>query len=42
MGGEMRWEALEYIVAVLEVDDIERLVDGLVQIRDYLSRNRHA
>jgi len=36
MGGEIDWQALPVVAELIGFDDIERLVDGLLTIRDEL------
>lgn len=36
MGGEIDWHALPVVSELIGFDDIERLVDGLLTIRDEL------
>jgi len=37
MGGDIDWQALPVIAELIGFDDIERLVDGLLTIRDALN-----
>jgi hypothetical protein len=37
MGGEIDWQALPVVSELIGFDDIERLVDGLLTIRDELN-----
>jgi hypothetical protein len=37
MGGEIDWQALPVVAELIGFDDIERLVDGLLTIRDELN-----
>jgi hypothetical protein len=39
MGG-LDWSALPVIAAMLDVDDVERLVRGLVQLRDWQAESK--
>jgi len=36
MGGEINWQALEHVNAIVGVDDPELLVRALVTMRDHL------
>ena len=38
MGREFRWEALEAVAATLGIDDMEWLIEGLTDMREYISR----
>ena len=37
MGGEIDWQALPVVAELIGFDDIERLVDGMLTIRDELN-----
>ena len=38
MGGELKWEAVPIVAGIFGMDDIERFVMALVEIREYLAR----
>jgi hypothetical protein len=38
MGGEIKWEALDIMVAKLGVDDVSLFITHLVTIRDHCER----
>lgn len=42
MGGEIQWAALETLVELTGVDDVELLVLGIVNIRDHFRQIREA
>lgn len=39
MGG-LEWAALPTVAAMLDIDDVELLIRGLVQVRDWQAQNR--
>lgn len=40
LGGEVHWEAIEAVAAIVGVEDIDGLVRGLTQIRDHFLKIR--
>lgn len=40
MGGRIEWTALDTIAAVLDVDDVDLMVRGLLQIREWTDAAR--
>jgi hypothetical protein len=42
MGGEIVWEALDYVVERFGVQDVDALVEQLVAIRDHQNREMNA
>lgn len=40
MGGKMEWAALEFIVEILGIEDVEAMIDNIQEIADYRAAAR--